>query len=131
MRVDETGSLSACGQLDLRTHCPSARVAAHLRMERNDRRVGCAGLDQCGWLSHCGISLLSRLHLEEQTGMTSKTIALILTLVLAALPAPLAAEAQTAAKVWRIGLIVVAPASPLEALAKASENLGTWRDRIS
>ncbi len=56
--------------------------------------------------------------------MTSKTIALILTLVLAALAAPLAAEAQTAAKVWRIGLIVVAPASPLEALAQGLRELG-------
>ncbi len=53
--------------------------------------------------------------------MTSKPIALILALVLAA---PLAAEAQPAAKVWRIGLIVVAPASPLDALSQGLRELG-------
>ncbi len=40
------------------------------------------------------------------------------------LAAPLAAEAQQAAKVWRIGLIVVAPASPLEALSQGLRELG-------
>src|SRR5204863_7999351 len=39
---------------------------------------------QCARLSPSGISCLSRVHLEDQTGMTSKPIALLLALVLAA-----------------------------------------------
>jgi len=50
--------------------------------------------------------------------------ALVLALAVSLLVAPLAAEAQTAAKVWRIGLIVVAPASPLEALSQGLRELG-------
>src|SRR5216683_4895172 len=78
-------------------------------MERSDRRVGRACLGQCARLSHCGISCLSRVHLEDQTGMTSKPIALILALVLAA---PFAAEAQQAGKVYRIGFLRNGPPPP-------------------
>jgi len=40
------------------------------------------------------------------------------------LAAPLTAEAQPAGKVWRIGLIAVAPASPMDALSQGLRELG-------
>ena len=45
-------------------------------------------------------------------------------LTLGPLAMPLLAEAQPAGKVWRIGLIVVAPASPMDALSQGLRELG-------
>src|SRR6266478_2851769 len=94
-------------------------------MERNDRGVGRACLGQCARLSHCGISCLSRVHLEDQTGMTSKPIALILALVLAA---PLAVEAQPAAGVHRIGYL--SPGFP-STDANPSQIVDAFRARLA
>src|SRR3989442_9462868 len=71
---DETRRLSPRDQRDLRIDRPSPRVAAHLRLERNDRRVDRAGLGQCGWLSHRGISRLSRAPFEEKTVVTGRLL---------------------------------------------------------
>src|SRR2546422_6645681 len=117
-RIDETKHLSARDQLDLCTHCPSPRVAALLRVESDDRRVGRAGLGQCGWLSHRGVSRLSRVPVQEKTAVTGRPIALLVVLAFSVLlAAPLAAEGQQVTRVPRVGYL-----SPLAASVDASRS---------
>src|SRR5262249_4241341 len=72
----EAGNVPSGDQLDLRFDRAPPRVAAHLRLERNDWRVDRAGLGQCGWVSHRRLSRLSRILGEEETaGVTLILIA--------------------------------------------------------
>src|SRR5712692_2190573 len=105
-RVDETRRFSARDQLDLCAHRACPRVAAFLRLESDDRRLGRAGLGQCAWLSHRGISRLSRVPVQEKTAVTGRPIALLVALAFSILLAvPLAVEAQQSGKVPRIAVL--------------------------
>src|SRR5262249_2372771 len=78
----EAGNVRSGDQLDLRFDRAPPRVAAHLRLERNDRRVDRAGLGQYGWVSHRRISCLSRILVKEKNAaVTVNPIARILALV--------------------------------------------------
>src|SRR5713226_7259501 len=110
-RVDDTRRFSARDQRDLCAHRACPRVAAFLRLESDDRRLGRAGLGQCAWLSHRGISGLSRVPDQEKTAVTGRPIALLVALACSILlAAPLATEAQQAGRVVRIGLL--SPGAP-------------------